>query len=190
VQFGLRASWLLDIRYRTWATPQPSICMIYKLHWTILCWGKGCLVHVRGLAVSLASYHLIHWCSLLWQPNISLDNENSPWIRMTLLLFMVAQVCNPRYSRHGDQEDLSLRSKSLWDHISTNSWVWWTAPVIPATQGSTNRIVVHVGVCIKQDSISKIASKRARGIVLVVEHRPCKCKTQNSTPNTTKNNEK
>jgi cytochrome c-type biogenesis protein CcmH/NrfF len=37
--------------------------------------------------------------------------------------------------------------------ISTNSWVWWHAPVIPVTAGSINRIVVQASLS-KKDKLS------------------------------------
>jgi hypothetical protein len=48
----------------------------------------------------------------------------------------------PTYFRGWDQEDHGLRVarvKSFWNSISTHVWVWWCMPLIPATQGSTNR---------------------------------------------------
>jgi hypothetical protein len=42
--------------------------------------------------------------------------------------------------------------------ISTNDWVWWYTPVIPAMWGSTNRIPVEAKLGITQDTISKITN--------------------------------
>jgi hypothetical protein len=61
-----------------------------------------------------------------------------------------------------DQEDHSLRparAKKWCGSISFNGWAWWCAPAIPATQDSTNRVLVQAGLCIKQDLILKITKK-------------------------------
>jgi hypothetical protein len=71
---------------------------------------------------------LVHWVS------ISQLNNMAPG------LSKVSHTCNPSYLGGGDLEDL-LRlawTKRLQDPISTNGWVWWLIPVIPATQGSTH----------------------------------------------------
>jgi hypothetical protein len=55
---------------------------------------------------------------------------------------VVAQTYNPSQSGCGDWEDCGSRTawtKSLQDPISTNGWVQFYSPVIPAMQGSTNR---------------------------------------------------
>jgi hypothetical protein len=49
----------------------------------------------------------------------------------------VPHACNPSYLGGRDLEDCSSRlaqAKSLQDPISTNSWVRWCIPVIPAMQ--------------------------------------------------------
>jgi hypothetical protein len=55
------------------------------------------------------------------------------------------------------------RQNSSRDPISTNGWAWWCTPVIPVTQGSTNRrIVVQASLGVKKDLILKTTSmKRA-----------------------------
>jgi hypothetical protein len=55
----------------------------------------------------------------------------------------------------------------LQDPFSTNVWVWWYVPIIPAMWRNTNRrVMVQACLGIKRDhSISKITNtKRAGGV--------------------------
>jgi hypothetical protein len=54
----------------------------------------------------------------------------------------VFHICNPSYLGDGDQEDHGLRpaqGKASRGPISTNGWMQWSIPVIPAMWRKTNR---------------------------------------------------
>jgi hypothetical protein len=102
---------------------------------------------------------------------------------------LVTHACNTSYS--GSREDCGLRppwAKSSRDPISISGYAQWHAPIIPATQGCTNKkIVVHADSYIKQDSISKIiTAKRTGRMAQAVQHLPSKYKALSSTPVPTK----
>jgi hypothetical protein len=90
---------------------------------------------------------------------------------------------------------LGIRASVAWEteiqsiafpgQMGQERWVWWYIPVVLATAGSlkNKRIMVHASVVKKWDAISKInTTKRARGVVQVVGHLPCKCEDLSLNP--------
>jgi hypothetical protein len=58
---------------------------------------------------------------------------------------VVAHTCNSDYLGGRDWEVSGLRpvrANCSQDPITTNGWVWWHTPVIPAKQGIINRRIV------------------------------------------------
>jgi hypothetical protein len=70
------------------------------------------------------------------------------------------------------------------------SWVWWFAPVIPATaENHKIGLQLRLAWTEKQDPILKITrAKRAGGVAQVVEYLPTKCESLISKPSTANSN--
>jgi hypothetical protein len=91
-------------------------------------------------------------------------------------LRLLKLTCNLLGGGHWEDRCLSPAwAKSLRDPISTNGWMHWCTPAIPAIQKSTNgRTAVQVGPAIKWSPISKITSASRAGGAAQVDLLPCK----------------
>jgi hypothetical protein len=67
----------------------------------------------------------------------------------------------------------------LRPYLNRNSWVWWHAPVIPATVGSTNK---RPALIISRPYLENNQSKRVGGVAQGVDYLPSNVKPCVQTP--------
>jgi hypothetical protein len=70
------------------------------------------------------------------------------WVKCSLPNVQAAIYTNSHYRwRLGEWRFQASQAKCSWGPISTNSWVWWHAPDIPAKAGSLNmRMVIQASL--------------------------------------------